>query len=436
MKARPNILVVFTDQQRWDTICAVGSNFAAKTPNMDFLAREGVVFENCFCTAPICSPSRATMMTGLFPSQAGMPGNLYAPCPPLSPTIPTIGHYAHRAGYETVYHGKWHMGGGDVRRYGFDVGEECSLDTQTVELAARFWRDRDWLEHERPFLHVVSLLNPHDLYFYDPNERVSGFRRPWSNTGETRGDLPQPARVRAVDWPEERWGVYHQYYSEQIERADRDLGELLHQFRCSGFFNNSWIIFTADHGDMAGEHDLPFKGPFMYEGVVRVPLILVPPMTRFLGADRQHLFRHELKPGRRAGLCSLLDLVPTLLDLMGLPKPDRLSGTSLLPMVRGHTEAAHDYVFAEWIHPSLRMVRSARYKYVLHQQGEEELYDLAFDPGETRNLAASPSYAEIRADHRARLERHLVETGDPFPDLARHEFIFNPRRWAQTVTAY
>ena len=436
MSARPNILLVFTDQQRFDTIRALGSNFGAETPNMDFLAREGIVFENCCCTGPICSPSRATILTGLFPSQAGMPGNLYAPCPPLSPTIPTLGNYARQAGYETAYHGKWHLGGGDVRRYGFEVGAECSYDTQTVQEAARFWRDRDWLEHERPFLHVVSLLNPHDHYFYDPAERVPGFRRPWPNVGAARGDLAAPARTRAADWPEERWGAYFRFYREQIERADRDLGELLHQFRCSGFFNNSWIVFCSDHGDMAGEHDIPFKGPFMYEGVVRVPLIVVPPMTRFGGADRQGLFRHNLAPGRRAALCSLLDLAPTLLDLMGLPKPERLSGVSLLPLVRGETDAAHEHVFAEWHGPALRMVRSARMKYVRHPSGAEELFDLAQDPHETRNLAASPDRADAKAALSARLDRHLAETGDPFADLDRHEFVFDPKRWAQPATIF
>ena len=436
MSARPNILLVFTDQQRWDTIRAIRSNFAAKTPNMDFLAREGVVFENCFCTAPICSPSRATMLTGLFPSQAGMPGNLYAPCPPLSPTIPTIGNYARQAGYETVYHGKWHLGGGDVRRYGFEGGEECSDDARTVRLAARFWRDRDWLEHERPFLHVVSLLNPHDLYFYDPNERVAGFRRPWRPVGAARGELAPPAAARVVDWPEERWGAYHRFYAEQIERADRDLGELLHQFRCSGFFNDSWIFFCADHGDMAGEHDLPFKGPFFYEGVARVPMTIVPPMTRFAGADREGRFRYDLSPGRRPGLCSLLDLMPTMLDLMGQPVPERLPGRSLLPVVRGEAERTHAHVFAEWHSPPMRMARSERHKYVRHVDGAEELFDLQADPGETRNLASSADHAEIKKNLSGRLDRHLAETGDPFRDLARHEFIFDPKRWAQPGTIF
>ncbi len=416
MTPRPNILWVFTDQQRFDTIQAAGSSFDAKTPNMDFLAREGIVFENAFCTAPVCSPSRASMMTGLYPHQVGMPGNLYAPSPPMSPTIPTVGNYFRSAGYETIYHGKWHLGGGDVRRYGFEHGEESSDDQATRLLAARRWRDRDWIEHERPFLHVVSFLNPHDLYFYDPAQRASGgapgAQRPWKNLGSNDASIPEPARSKKVDWPEEQWGSYTRFYNEQIERVDRDLGELLHQFRCSGFYNNSWIIFCADHGDMAGEHDLPFKGPYMYEGVVRVPLIIVPPMTRFMGADRADAFAHDLQPGKRQALCSLIDLLPTMMDIADIPKPDHLPGTSLMPVIRGAQEEVRDSVFAQWYPPSVQMVRDRHHKLVRYPGHGEELYDLQQDPHETLNLAAAESHAAIKSSLRDRLDRHLRETAD------------------------
>lgn len=425
MRARPNILLVFTDQQRFDTIRGLGSSFDADTPAMDFLAREGIVFDNCYCTAPICSPSRATMMTGLYPSQAGMPGNLYAPCPPLSPTIPTIGNYFRSAGYETVYHGKWHMGG-DVKSYGFEVGEETTHDATARALACRFWRDRDWLEHERPFLHVVSFINPHDHYFYDPAGRVPGFKRPWSNLDMNPASIPEPLATRMVDWPEEQWGEYFRFYAEQIDRADKDLGELLHQFKCGGFFNNSWIIFTADHGDMAGEHNLAFKGAYMYEGVCRVPLIIVPPMTRFAGADRQKSFQHNIKPGKRDALCSLVDIVPTMLDIAGIEQPDNLPGRSLMPVVRGEADNVRDEVFAEWQKPPIRMVRDGSHKYVEYLNSGEELYDLESDPDETVNLADSREHATIKDALHQRLERHIRDTHDPFRDLDKHEFIFNP----------
>jgi len=411
---RPNILLLLTDQQRFDTIQALGSSFSARTPHLDSLARGGIAFENAFCTAPVCSPSRATLMTGLFPGQAGMPGNLNSPCPPLSTSLLTVGKRMRDAGYDTAYHGKWHLGG-DLHDHGFDVAEECSHDESTRLLASRFWKDHDWMTNKRPFFHVVSFLNPHDLYFYDPDGRVEGFRRPWDNI-PSAPDLPRDSQARRVDWPEEKWGAYSEFYSQLLERVDADIGETLHQLRCSGFFSNTWIIFTSDHGDMGGEHDLSFKGPFGYEGVTRVPLIIVPPQSRFAGPDAPGTFAHGIAPGRRPQLCSLLDIVPTILDLAGAAEAPDLHGRSLLPVVHDAEAAApHEYVFASWHQPGLRLVRSAAWKYILHENGEEELYHLAEDPAETRNLAGSADAAKLKAGLADTLRNHLKSTNDSFP---------------------
>jgi arylsulfatase A-like enzyme len=411
---RPNILLLLTDQQRFDTIRALGSSFSARTPHLDRLAQTGVSFERAYCTAPVCSPSRATLMTGLYPGQAGMPGNLNSPCPPLSTSLSTVGKMMRDAGYDTAYHGKWHLGG-DLHAHGFDVAGECSHDETTRLLASCFWKDHDWMTNTRPFFHVVSFLNPHDLYFYDPDERVGGFRRPWNNI-PAAPDLPQSSRTRQVNWPEEKWGSYSEFYSRLLERVDADIGETLHQLRCSGYFSNTWIIFTSDHGDMAGEHDLPFKGPFGYEGVTRVPLIIVPPQSRFLGSSAPGTFAHEIPPGTRPHLCSLLDIVPTILDLAGAAVAPELSGRSLLPVLHNPQAAApHDHVFASWHRPGLRLIRSVEWKYILHENGEEELYNLAEDPAETKNLASHPPAAATRATLAGRLQMHLEDTNDPFP---------------------
>jgi len=410
---KPNILLLLTDQQRFDTIRALGSSFSARTPHMDSLARGGIAFQNAFCTAPVCSPSRATLMTGLFPGQAGMPGNLNSPCPPLSTSLLTVGKRIRDAGYDTAYHGKWHLGG-EIHDHGFDVAEECSHDETTRLLATRFWKDRDWMTNKRPFFHVVSLLNPHDLYFYDPAERVDGFRRPWANIPAGPG-LPLVSRARRVDWPEEKWGAYCQFYGRLLERVDSDIGEILHQLRCSGYFSNTWIIFAADHGDMAGEHDLPFKGPYGYDGVLRVPLIIVPPQSRFLGPNPPGLFAHEITPGTRPHLCSLIDIVPTILDLAGAAPPPELSGQSLLPVLHDpQAPAPHEYVFASWHEPGLRLVRSPAWKYILHENGDEELYHLAEDPAETKNLAGSAHAGKPQALLVDALRGHLKSTDDPF----------------------
>lgn len=411
---RPNILVLLTDQQRFDTIQALGSAFSAKTPNMDALVREGISFDNAFCTAPVCSPSRSSLITGLYPSQAGIPGNLCPSIPPLSPALPTIGKQMRAGGYQTVYHGKWHLGG-RIEDHGFEVAEQCSHDETTRLIASRFWKDRDWMDNDRPFFHIVSFLNPHDHYFYDPRTRVPGFKRPWNNTGCGTEGVSAASIEKQADWPEEQWGAYTRFYEQLIERVDADIGETLHQFRCSGFYGNSWIIFASDHGDMAGEHDIPFKGPFMFEGVTRVPLVIVPPQTHFSGPPLIGADDCKFQLGRRTQLCSLIDIVPTILDLAEIPIPADLPGRSLLPAIRNaQSEAPHDYVFAEWHQPNVRMVRSSSWKYIAHESGEEELYHLAIDPAEIRNLTRAVEAAEQKTVMVMALRNHLECTGDPF----------------------
>ena len=417
--SRPNILVLLTDQQRFDTIQALGSAFSAKTPNMDALVREGISFDNAFCTAPICSASRASIVTGLYPSQAGIPGNLDPSVPPLSPALPTVGKHMRAAGYQTVYHGKWHLGG-RIHDHGFEVAEECSHDETTRLLASRFWKDRDWMNNDRPFFHIVSFLNPHDHYFYDPQSAVPGFKRPWNNKRCGVEGMPSATVAKQTAWPEEQWGAYFRFYEQLIERVDADIGETLHQFRCSGFYGNSWIIFAADHGDMAGEHDIPFKGPFMFDGVTRVPLVIVPPQTRFSGPLLKGAQESRFPLGRRSQLCSLLDLVPTILDLAEVEIPAELPGRSLLPVIRNaQSEAPHEFVFAEWMEPDIRMIRSRDWKYILYHPGEEALYHLKEDAGELHNLAASPHFAGMKASLASALKAHLSETGDAFQSVLR-----------------
>lgn len=378
---------------------------------MNALVADGVVFSNCHCTAPVCSPSRATLMTGRHPGQVGMPGNLYSPSPPLSSALPTIGKRMRALGYQTAYHGKWHLGG-QVREHGFEVGEENSFDEMARLAATKFWRNRDWVEHERPFFHTVSFLDPHDHYFFDRRERVEGFERAWKNRGQPAENYPAAVQARRVDWPETLWGAYHDFYAKRIARVDREIGLLLEELRCSGFALNTWIIFASDHGDMAGEHDIPFKGPFMYDGVTRVPLVLVPPRPHFGGDFGREVPLESIEPGERDGLCSLLDIVPTILDLAGA-EASRLPGRSLMPWVRGHVEHdPHESVFAEWHQPGVRMLRTADWKYVRYADGAEQLFDLANDPPESRNLVGEKSAENTRNDLRGRLDAHLETTDD------------------------
>ena len=427
----PNILLILTDQQRHDTLSALTNNFGAHTPAMDSLVNRGTSFTSAYCTSPICGPSRGSIMTGLFPTQNGVYANLGNPCGPLNEALDTLGHHMQRHGYETAYRGKWHLGG-DVGRYGFEYAEECSHDPTTVNLAARYWRDRDWLNRRRPFLHVVSLMNPHDVYFLEPGEIRPVELPRWPNQDDDLATKPWPQRrgPHAQPWPDERWEYYRQFYREKTEKVDANIAELLDELTCSGFAPNTFVILASDHGDMAGEHGLPFKGPYLYDGVTRVPLVIAPPRHGMLGSSRCDDQWKDYQARTCDALVSLIDILPTALDISASannanPAPD-LPGMSLMPAVRGERFAGHDAVFAQWhkageLCTPARMVRTARYKYTHYIGVGEELYDLDNDPAEFVNLAhprgEDPHHREVLGSLRDRLVEHCRATGDGFFDL-------------------
>jgi choline-sulfatase len=429
----PNILLVLTDQQRFDGLSAHGKAFGVETPHMDALVRRGVDFTRAYCAAPISGPARASLMTGLTPTQAGVYGNLGEPCAPLRTAIPTIANRMQAAGYETVYHGKWHLGG-ELRQYGWEVGFECSHDATTVREAARFYRDRDWIVHKRPFFHVVSLLNPHDIYFLDLLREDPVALPRWPNQGDDRSAKPWPqsARRDPVAWTEGRFENYRRFYGEKLRAVDALVGELVDEMTCSGFATNTWIVFSSDHGDMAGEHGIPFKGPYMYDGVTRVPFVVAPPRFGVTGKVPTDPKWKDFPARASSALVSHLDLAPTVLDLAGLPPAPELAGRSLVPHLLEGRPFGREAAFAEWhgmgkfVTP-IRMVRTERWKYTNYVGVGEELYDMEADPAEMANLAGAPSRASELERHRALLRAQVEATGDPF-------FSLKPSPRATTVS--
>ena len=443
--SRPHILLILTDQQRSDTIAAAGGVFGAATPGMDRLCRRGVTFNRAFCTSPICGPARATLMTGRYPSAAGVHGNLGNPCSPLNQRLNTVAHRLQAAGYQTAYHGKWHLGG-DPSAYGFEVAYENSHDPSTTTEACRFYRNRDWIANKRPFFHVVSYLNPHDIYFLDPDAPPEGPPKsapetsqgsgPWPNQDDPLTDKPWPQRARQDrdQWTDARLDHYRAHYARLVEKVDRHVDELLSELRCSGFANNTWVIFSSDHGDMAGEHGLAFKGPYMYEGVMRVPLVIAPPDRRALGQAPPDADRAPDEASTSPRLTSHIDVVPTVMDLAGLAPDPTLPGRSLLPTVRGETtpdDGEPAAVFGEWhqVGPMvtpIRMIRTDRWKYNLYLGIGEELYDLKNDPHEQHNLlppapetASAPGSDTAPGD--AGPEKRLGEAADAEHEAAHQD---------------
>jgi arylsulfatase A-like enzyme len=429
-RRRPDVIIVLTDQQRADAFGAAGAA-DVRTPVMDRLAREGVLFTRAFTATPQCSPSRAALMTGRYPHRTGVMGNSVegrasgqGPPPAgmsgsLDRSLPTLGRLFAAAGYETAYFGKWHLGGspGD---YGFQTHDSKVHDPTLASRVVAYLRQRAGQE-TRPLLLIVSWLNPHDVYSVvdapPPEARAQAAARLPSNLVDDLRDKPLPQRHYLeqdqgkpfVGADRTMWQRYRAFYNELVETVDREIGTVLGALATGDV--PPITVFSTDHGDLGGAHGLPYKGPAMYEELVRIPLVISWP--------------GRIRAARSDALVSLIDLLPTLCDLTGVPPPADVDGLSLRPVLIPSPRSAprvREMVFAEyygkqsWRVP-IRMVRTARWKYVRYLGYGEELYDLDADPGELRNLAGE---ASARAE-RARLARELDEwirrTEDPFPAL-------------------
>lgn len=431
---RPNILIVIADQLTPRALAAYG-NRVTRTPHLDRLAAQGVVFDSAYCNAPLCAPARYSLMTGLLPSGHGGYDNAAA----LSPEAVTFGHYLRHAGYRTILAGKMHFIGAD-QLHGFeerlttdiypadftwtpdweqphvrpdwyhnmasvaDAGpcvrtNQLDFDDEVVYAARQKLFDLARDGDRRPFCLTVSLTHPHDPYaisreYWDlyRDEEIDAPRVP----GTPEGDDAHSRRLRdvidiartPVDAAQAR--TARRAYYGAISYVDEQLGKLLRTLEEAGQADDTVIVFTSDHGDMLGERNLWYKMTF-FEPSARVPLIVHAP-GRFA-------------PRRVAGSVSHVDLLPTLLDLARAGAPLEAGGRSLLPHLEGsggHDEVAAEYT-AEGALAPIVMLRRGPYKYVHSPADPDQLYHLNDDPDELRNLAADPgrhadALASLRAD--------------------------------------
>jgi len=413
---KPNILLIFSDQQHWQAMGFMDPFF--DTPNLDALAKESVVFDRSFCTTPQCSPSRSSLLTGFYPSATKVMGNVGAAGgarldrPTLAPELQT-------AGYRTGYFGKWHLGNKDVACSGWDAHTFKTHDATTETKTLEFLRDP--LTRSKPFALFVSINNPHDIYHFKRYEAEDHeIPLPTSWVKETfEGKPPVQKQFMEEDQgkvivgkPREEWEKYRDCYREKTRLYDRNVGVILDELKRQGQWDNTIIIITSDHGDMDAQHKLIFKGPFMYEHMVRIPLMIRLPKT--LGGAR----------GRRIDDADVVnvDMAPTLRELCGLP-PKPSHGMSLAPLLTGNgTYNAREFVVGQyyskqrWVNP-IRMIRTARYKLNRHIRWGDELYDLKNDPHELKNLADDPQHAEIKRALGKKLDQWIKEHEDPFYSL-------------------
>lgn len=270
----------------------------------------------------------------------------------------------------------------------------------------------------RPLFLVVSWLNPHDIYGVltaaPPDARALAAARLPSNLVDDLRHKPFPQRHYLeedqgkpfVGAEREVWRRYRAFYNGLVETVDREIGTVLDALARRDV--PPITVFSTDHGDLGGAHGLPYKGPAMYEELVRVPLVISWP--------------GRIRSARSDALVSLIDLLPTLCDLTGVPAPNGVDGLSLRPVLDQRAGEVREMVFGEyygkqsWRVP-IRMVRTARWKYVRYLSYGEELYDLAADPGELRNLAREPNAASERTRLARELDDWIRRTGDPFPGL-------------------
>jgi N-acetylglucosamine-6-sulfatase len=431
--ARPNIVLVLTDDQRWDALGCTGNPYL-KTPNIDRIAREGALFENPLVVCSLCTPSRATILSGLYGHITGVGYNA-APQAGLDghPTFPEL---LRDQGYETAFFGKWHLGNPGAKPFrGFDHWESFEhqgryfdqpLNVDGVEQPTHGYLTDvltehavAWIEraHTKPFLVVLSVKNPH--FPYKPPERHVGSLEnvvpalPPSAEDPIESLPLQMQRSRRAPgmakFPgdEKVVALNYRQYLESILSVDESVARLFDVLERKGVLDATFLVFTSDNGFLWGDHGLVQKFR-TYEPSLKVPLLVrYPPVVA---------------PGTRVRDAVLnLDLAPTFLDLAGAPIPRAMQGRSLMPLLsRAKVEwRASTLHYSPLIQPSNEpeelAVRTAPWKYIRFRSMviEEALYDLARDPDERTNLAGDPDSRKQLEIMRATMRELLGKYGAP-----------------------
>lgn len=444
---RPNILFILADDVRWDDLGCMGHPFS-RTPHIDRLAREGMTFRNAFATTPLCSPSRASFLTGLYPHTHRITDNTDRST--ASHKLATFPQSLQRAGYETACLGKWHMGNDDSRRPGFDhwtclKGQGSTFDPELnedgnavktsgyvtdilTERAVAFVKR----PHTKPFLlwFAHKAVHPETIQradgsLSDPN--ASNFI-PAPRHKNLYASVKVPRRPNCADTLESKPALRREIPGlpplgpatgssdesilgrlRMLAAVDDSTGELLRALEATGQLDRTLVVFTSDHGYFYGEHGLSVERRLAYEEAIRIPLLLrYPPLIQ--------------RASKRDQLVLSLDLAPTLLELANSPGSGGLHGRSLVPLLQRDGPAVRsafliehfsDNVFPRVAKMGYQAVRTDRWKLIHYVDlpDMDELYDLRTDPYELKNLIGDPRAA---GDHRRLVEeltRQLTITG-------------------------
>jgi len=484
---KPNVLTIISDQLNASVTSVYGGPVG--TPNLERLARRGVVFTNATCPTPFCSPSRASIVTGQYPHRHGIVYNVMKIDYPavksqgidegiIAADI-TADKILHEQGYSTHQYGKWHLSGDPLAYYPDQYGEcrEYARELQPLFSEIRKRPREQWMnwygwilpvtvnpgyrstwaeddpvrkhtnsdfimkvgrldlprgdlfdvrvaDHTvqklrsldaRPFSLTCSLMWPHDpnvipMPYYADYHPSRIELRGSGNVRERRfeNDFSRQIMARHSDI---RLREFLRVYYGTVRLIDDQVGRVLDALDQSGRADDTIVIFTADHGDMASGHGMVWKSTSaFYDEIVRIPLIVSWP--------------RKIQAGKSEAAASLVDLAPTILDLTGHRIPGSMQGTNLAPVLLGRSSAArYVYGFCERVHANSKrtrsldegttshfMIRGDGWKYAVYSDGEEFLYDLTKDPGETRNLAGEPARQNRKRDLRRELRVWLDRT--------------------------
>lgn len=469
---KPNILFLMTDQHRADCIGCDG-NQVIKTPNLDRIAREGARFSQAYSTTPTCIPARAAILTGQSPWHHGQIG--YGQVAERYPF--ELPRALNEAGYYTFVIGKCHyhpqrnlhgfQGGlldesgreqspgfkSDYRQWFKKVAPDKDPDATGVgwneyqskqyvlpeELHPTRWMGDtavDWIEkydRDEPFLLKVSFARPHSPYdppkrfwdMYDEDDMPEPYVGDWA--GEFAQGDPKNLNSWRGDFGIEQAKKSRRGYYGSVTFIDEQVGRILKSLEDRGMLENTLILWTADHGDMLGDHH-HWRKSYPYEGSARVPMLVRWGKDMGIDAERGQHIRQVVE---------LRDVLPTFLDAAGAAIPESVDGDSVLKLIKGETSGWRKYIDIEHDvcysnENNWAGLTDGKWKYVFYAfDGNEQLFDMEKDRGELHDLSADPSYANTLKYWRRELVKHFSERDERFVNdgklqLRKEKILYTP----------
>jgi arylsulfatase A-like enzyme len=446
---KPNIVFILVDDLRWDAMGFTGQYPFLKTPNIDQLRKEGVHFQNAFCTHSLCAPSRATILTGMFPQTNGVSTNQEGR--EFNPDkTPSFAQILQEEGYKTAFIGKWHMAESKEPRKGFDYW--CSFSGQgnyngnDLNINGKLIRNEGYITDElnkyalnfidhnadKPFCLYLSHKAVHqpftpaerdkDLYTNDLVPEPASWRDNLVNKPvwqRIEPKMEQRLRLRDKDlnkiipvksrqfgpWPAKTGKGEQKNYLRCLSAVDDGLGEIYDLLRKKGILDQTVIVFAGDNGFFHGEHGKGDKR-LAYNESMRIPLVMRYPEKAQAGQSVPEMVLNA-------------DIAPTFLDMAGVPIPAQMQGKSVVPLLQGKNEGwRKSFLFTYWpdliyFIPRIAAIRTERYLYSTTPDLKDidELYDEQADPAELNNLAQNREFSVIKNNLIKELEQLKKETG-------------------------